>query len=78
MPRAKSKTEFPEVVPMLKTVEQMSRISGIGITRLRQLIDKKEVEYVLNGNRALLTEEAILDWYKRNSIKPNDKSQRER
>lgn len=57
-----------EVVPILKTVEQMSRISGIGENKLRELMEKGEIEYVENGNRKLLVEDAILDWYKRNRV----------
>ena len=41
----------PVIVPMLKTVEQMSQYSGIGINRLRELINDGEIEYVRNGNR---------------------------
>ncbi|MBZ4647748.1 MAG: hypothetical protein JG777_3237 [Clostridia bacterium] len=33
-----------EPMPMLKTVEQMSRISGIGENKLRELMDKGEIE----------------------------------
>lgn len=51
--------------PILKTVEQMSKISGIGENRLRQLMDSGELEYIQNGNRRLLTDEAIWDWYHR-------------
>ena len=51
--------------PILKTVEQMSKISGIGENRLRQLMDSHELEYVQNGNRRLLTDEAIWDCYHR-------------
>ena len=54
---------------LLKTVEQMSRISGIGENKLRQLIEDREIEYVENGNRKLLGEAAIWDWYERNKIR---------
>lgn len=54
---------------LLKTVKQMSRISGIGENRLRQLMEDGEIEYVRNGNRKLLVEAAILDWYERNKIR---------
>lgn len=50
---------------MLKTVEQMSRISGIGENKLRELMDSGELEYIQNGNRRLLADAAIWDWYKR-------------
>lgn len=55
----------PTIFPILKTVEQMSKISGIGENRLRQLMDNHELEYVQNGNRRLLTDEAIWAWYHR-------------
>ncbi len=57
-----------ELIPMLKTVEQMSRISGIGENKLRELMDKGEIEYVQNGNRRLLADTAIWDWYQRNKV----------
>ena len=36
------------VLPMLKTVEQMSKVSGIGENKLRELMDNGELEYVQN------------------------------
>ena len=35
-------------LPMLKTVEQMSKISGIGDNKLRELMDNGELEYIQN------------------------------
>lgn len=61
-------TPAPQIVPMLKTVEQMSRISGIGEHKLRELMDAGQIEYVQNGNRRLLCEAAIWDWYARNKV----------
>jgi hypothetical protein len=52
-----------DVLPMLKSVEQMSRISGIGENKLRKLMDNGEIEYVQNGNRRLLADSAIWKWY---------------
>lgn len=49
--------------PMLKTVEQMSKISGLGESRLRKLLENGEIEYIQNGNRRLIAEHAIWDWY---------------
>ena len=40
------KENQPQILPMLKTVEQMSRISGIGENKLRELMDSGELEYV--------------------------------
>lgn len=60
---ARTKTPFhpTEIVPMLKTVEQMSKYSGIGINKLRELISNGEIEYIQNGNRCLLADKAIWD-----------------
>jgi hypothetical protein len=65
-----------EPMPMLKTVEQMSCISGIGENKLRELMDKGEIEYVQNGNRRLLADAAIWDWYERNKIAVGMKQER--
>ena len=61
---AKQKT--PQVVrnpfePMLKTVEQMAVVSGIGENRLRQLMDNGELEFIQNGNRRLISEQPCQD-----------------
>lgn len=60
-----TKNTKQEIVPMLKTVEQMSRISGIGENKLRELMDNGELEYVQNGNRRLIANSAIWDWCNR-------------
>ncbi|MPN31968.1 hypothetical protein SDC9_179443 [bioreactor metagenome] len=66
---SKKRTEhIVETIPMLKTVEQMSRISGIGENRLRELIDQGDIEYIQNGNRRLLADSAVWDWYNRNKV----------
>ena len=77
MARAKQPVKPDPIVPMLKTVEQMSQFSGIGINRLRELINAGEIEYVRNGNRYLLADQAIWDWYERNKIKPKDNIKKE-
>lgn len=59
--------------PILKTVEQMSKISGLGENTLRGLLDRGEIEYVPNGNRKLMTEQAILDWYERSKVSAKPK-----
>ena len=74
---AKKETSNPTVpvLPMLKTVEQMSRISGIGENKLRELMDSGELEYIQNGNRRLLADAAIWDWYERATRKVAPQSQ---
>ena len=63
MPRKKETTA--DSLPMLKTVVQMSCISGIGENKLRELMDNGELEYIQIGNRRLIADTAIWDWYNR-------------
>ena len=67
---AKKETTTPAMpaLPMLKTVEQMSRISGIGENKLRELMDRGELEYIQNGNRRLIADAAIWKWYENAKI----------
>ena len=62
---ARKKETTADILPMLKTVEQMSRISGIGENKIRELMDGGELEYIQNGNRRLIADVAIWDWYNR-------------
>lgn len=71
MATKKETQDTPEVIPMLKTVEQMSQVSGIGENKLRELMDHGEIEYIQNGNRRLLADSAIWDWYNRNKVPVN-------
>ena len=45
---------------------------GRGETKLRELMDSGELEYIQNGNRRLIADAAIWDWYHRakRSAKP--------
>lgn len=70
MARTKISAPATEIEPMLKTVEQMSKYSGIGINKLREMINSGEIEYIQNGNRCLLADKAIWDWYDRYCIRP--------
>jgi len=56
----------PECLPIFKTAEQMSKVCGIGEGKLRELMDKREIEFIQNGSRRLLVDAAIWDWYNRN------------
>jgi hypothetical protein len=51
-----------------KTIEQMSLISGIGENTLRLLIENGEIDYIPIGNRRLIADSAIWDWYERNKV----------
>lgn len=65
--------ETPELMTMLKTVEQMSKLSGLGENKLRELMDKGDIEYIQNGNRRLLADSAIWNWYNRNKVSVPEK-----
>ena len=56
---------------MLKSAEKMSSVSGIGINKLRELMDNKEIDYVRVGNRRLIADTAIWEWYKRVRVTAN-------
>lgn len=60
-----NRDEHSVFVPMLKTVEQMALISGIGENKLRQLMADGELEFIQNGNRRLISDQAIWDYYNR-------------
>lgn len=65
MAKKETTSHAAPVLPMLKTVELMSRVSGIGENKLRELMDSGELEYIQNGNRRLIADAAIWDWYQR-------------
>ena len=69
--RKDKNTDVIPIIPMLKTVEQMSRISGIGENKLRDLMDNGELEFVQNGNRRLIADSAIWGWYERSKQTAN-------
>ncbi|MHB8963104.1 MAG: DNA-binding protein [Saccharofermentanales bacterium] len=77
MAEKRKANDLKEIMPMLKTVEQMSRISGIGENKLRELMNHGEIEYIQNGNRRLLADCAIWDWYGRNRVVPSENLKRE-
>lgn len=54
-------------IPLL-TPEQASKISGLGVNRIRQLMEDGQLEYLPVGNRKLTTIEALQDYYQRAKI----------
>ena len=72
MAKKETASQTVPLLPMLKTVEQMSKVSGIGENNLREIMDNGELEYIQNGNRRLIADAAIWDWYHRakRSAKP--------
>ena len=65
MAKKETTSQAAPMLPMLKTVEQMSKVSEIGENKLRELMDSGELEYIQNGNRRLIADSAIWDWYHR-------------
>ncbi|MFR4088288.1 MAG: DNA-binding protein [Dysosmobacter sp.] len=57
-----------EVFPLFLTPEQASKVSGIGVNRIRQLMDEGQLEYLPVGNRRLTTVQALLDYYDRAKV----------
>lgn len=68
MAKKETNNNAAPLLPMLKTVELMSKVSGIGENKLRELMDSGELEYIQNGNRRLIADAAIWDWYERAKI----------
>ena len=53
MAKKETASQTAPLLPMLKTVEQMSKVSGIGENKLRELMDSGELEYIQNGNQEI-------------------------
>lgn len=67
MKTTKDQLKF-DCLPILKTPAQMSKVSGIGENRLRELMDAGKLEFLQNGRKRLLTNDAIIDYYNRNKV----------
>mgnify|MGYP006070455917 FL=1 len=52
-------------IPMLTTAKEMSIHCGIGENTLRKLMENRGIEFLQIGNRRLLCEDAIWDYYRR-------------
>lgn len=57
-----------EGLPLFLTPEQASKVSGIGVNRIRQLMEDGRLEYLPVGNRRLTTVQALLDYYDRAKV----------
>ena len=57
-----------EHLSLFLTPDQASRISGLGVNRIRQLMEDRQLEYLPVGNRKLTTIEALQDYYQRAKI----------
>lgn len=54
--------------PLFLTPEQAAKISGLGVNRIRQLMDARQLEYLHVGNRRLTTVEALREYYGRAKV----------
>ena len=50
------------------TPEQASEVSGLGVNRIRQLMDDRQLEYLPVGNRRLTTIDALKAYYQRAKV----------
>lgn len=66
--KSQKTAQITDQLPILKTIKQMSQICGIGENTLRCLVEKGEIEYVQIGNRKLLVDKAIWDWYEKHKM----------
>lgn len=55
-------------LPMFMTVEQASKVSGIGVNQLRYSINEGEITYLPIGNRKLITTKALQSYYERKKV----------
>ena len=62
------KTAKNESAPLFLTPEQAAKTSGLGVNRIRQLMDAKELAYLPVGKRRLTTVQALLDYYERAKV----------
>ena len=63
-----NKHQLRELYPLFLTPEQAGKISGLGVNRLRQLMEEGQLEYLPVGNRRLTTVQALLDYYNRAKV----------
>ena len=57
-----------EDLPLFLSPDQAAKISGLGVNRIRQLMEDGQLEYLPVGNRRLTTVQALLDYYKRAKV----------
>lgn len=62
------KKENKATNPLFLTPEQAAKMSGLGVNRIRQLMDARQLEYLQVGNRRLTTIEALRDYYRRAKV----------
>lgn len=65
---SKNQKNNQNFLPMFKSPELMAKVSGIGENTLRTLMSERKVDYIQIGNRKLLTDQALWNWYEENKI----------
>lgn len=68
MTKKNTHTNSVSPFPLFKTAAEMATVVGIGENKLRELMDKGELEYLPIGNRRLLTVQAVQDYYARHKV----------
>lgn len=61
----RKKTEPTPQRPLLMSAAEMAKVSGIGENTLRSLMAEGKLEHLQVGNRRLIAESAIWDYYER-------------
>lgn len=51
----------------------MSKCSGIGENTLRDLIKHGDIEYIAVGNKKLIADYSIIEWYERSKIRNEER-----
>lgn len=69
--KANAKTRREECYPLFLTPEQASEYSGIGVNKIRTLLDEGKIDFLPNGNRRLIYRQALLDYYEREKVPAN-------
>ena len=63
-----TKREKQEQLPLFLTPELAGKVSGLGVNRIRQLMDNGLLEYLPVGCRRLTTVQALWNYYERAKV----------
>ena len=65
------KTTKPVPEPLFLTPEQAAQRSGLGVNKIRQLMQDGELAYLAVGNRKLTTVKDLLSYYEKSKSPAN-------
>ena len=66
--KVSTKPAKEESYPLFMTAEQASQVSGLGVNKIRSLLDEGKLDFLPNGNRRLIYLPALLDYYERTKV----------